>query len=99
MNELKDLIFPLAIGLLLGGVFYGGLWFTVQKALGSKRPWLWTVSSFVIRMGVVVVGVILIGGTDWKRILTIMLGIIIARPIVGQLTKAKGNELETNKKQ
>ena len=99
MNELKDLIFPLAFGLLLGGVFYGGLWLTVKKALGSQRPWLWTLTSFVIRMGIVAAGVVLVGGTDWKRILAIMLGIVFARPIVSQLTKAKGNELETNNDQ
>ena len=99
MNELKDLIFPLAIGLLLGGVFYGGLWFTVNKALSSKRPWLWTVASFVIRMGVVVAGLILVAGPDWKRILAMLLGIVIARPIISQLTGIPKNEPEVNNQQ
>jgi F1F0 ATPase subunit 2 len=38
MNEFSILAVALAAGLLLGAVFFGGLWWTVRKGVSSKRP-------------------------------------------------------------
>jgi len=39
MTEL--LILALAAGLVLGAIFFGGLWWTVRKGVSSKYPALW----------------------------------------------------------
>ena len=41
-----DAIIP---GLVLGGVFFGGLWWTVQKGFASPRPALWFLGSLLLR--------------------------------------------------
>ena len=41
MRELLLLAAASAAGLLLGAIFFGGLWFTVRKGVSSQRPALW----------------------------------------------------------
>jgi len=41
MNELLTLALALVTGLLLGAIFFGGLWWTVRKGVSSKQPALW----------------------------------------------------------
>jgi hypothetical protein len=38
MNETVILVLAGSAGLLLGAIFFGGLWWTVRKGLSSKRP-------------------------------------------------------------
>ena len=45
-----------AVGLVLGAVFFGGLWWTVRKGVASPRPALWFVGSMLLRTGVVLAG-------------------------------------------
>jgi F1F0 ATPase subunit 2 len=40
----------------LGATFFGGLWWTVLHAASSRRPALWLVASFVVRMTVALTG-------------------------------------------
>ncbi len=41
MNETLYMILALIAGLMLGTLFFGGLWFTVKKAVDSKKPAIW----------------------------------------------------------
>ena len=45
------------VGALLGVLFFGGLWITLQKLPMSKRPYLLTLSSVLIRTAAVLVGI------------------------------------------
>ena len=38
-------------GLVLGAIFFGGLWWTVRKGLSSQQPALWFLGSMLLRMG------------------------------------------------
>ena len=38
MNETVTLVSAGVAGLLLGGFFFGGLWWTVRKGVSAKRP-------------------------------------------------------------
>jgi len=83
MNEL--LYEPLALGLagiaglLLGAVFFGGLWWTLRKGLQSPRPGRWLLGSLVLRTGIVLAGFYLVGAGHWERMLACLLGFTIAR--------------------
>ncbi len=83
MNELvtSGLVLGLAVaaGLLLGGLFFGGLWWTVRRGVTSKRPALLFLGSSLLRMALVVVGFYLIAEGDWRRLLAAMVGFVLAR--------------------
>ncbi|MBK5269814.1 MAG: ATP synthase subunit I, partial [Bacteroidia bacterium] len=56
MNEVLYRILVFIAGLVLGTLFFGGLWFTVKKSVASKRPALWIFSSFFLRIGLTLIG-------------------------------------------
>jgi len=85
MNEGLTLALALAAGLLFGGIFFGGLWWTVRKGVTSKRPALLFLGSMLLRTGVVVAGFYVVGEGHWHRLLACLLGFVIARVIVTRL--------------
>jgi F1F0 ATPase subunit 2 len=88
MNEFLSLTVPLAAGLLLGAAFFGGLWWTVIRAVSSKRPALWFLGSKLLRMGVALGGFYLVGGGRWERWLLCLLGFVLARLVTWWLTRS-----------
>jgi F1F0 ATPase subunit 2 len=87
MNELLILAVALTAGLLLGAIFFGGLWWTVRKGLSSKNPALWFLGSMALRMGIVLLGFYFVGRGNWQRLVACLLGFIIARFCVMRLTR------------
>ena len=89
MNELLIQALALAAGLLLGAVFFGGLWWTVRKGVSSRLPALWFPGSLLLRMSLVLVGFYFVGRGDWQRLVACMVGFVIARYFVMRLTRTK----------
>lgn len=87
MNELLSLASALVAGVLLGAIFFGGLWWTVRQGVSSKRVALWFLGSMLLRTCIVLLGFYFILGDDWKRLLAGLLGFIIARLVVTRLTR------------
>ena len=56
MNNFLSLALALVAGILLGAIFFGGLWWTVRKGICSKSPALWFLGSMLLRMGIVLAG-------------------------------------------
>lgn len=73
-------------GLIMGAIFFGGLWWTVRKGVSSKRPALWFLGSFLLRTGVVVAGFYVVSDGDWQRLLACLFGFAVSRFIVTWLT-------------
>lgn len=92
MNEILSLVMALLAGLLLGAIFFGGLWWTVQKGLSSRRPELWFLGSLLLRTSTVVAGFYFVSGGHWGRLLVCLLGFVIVRRIVMQLTRQPAEE-------
>lgn len=88
MNETLALILALMTGVLLGAIFFGGLWWTVRKGLSSKYAALWFFGSLMLRTSIVLAGFYLISLGSWERLLVCLLGFIIARLVVTRLTRA-----------
>jgi F1F0 ATPase subunit 2 len=72
---------------VLGTIFFGSLWWTVRKGVFSKSPALWFLSIMLLRMSLVLAGFYFIGRGDWQRLVSCLLGFIIARFIVMRLTR------------
>ena len=88
MNETLTLVLTLVTGVLLGAMFFGGLWWTVHKGISSQRPAFWFFSSLLLRTSIALAGFYFIARGHWERLLVCLLGFVIARLIVTQLTRA-----------
>jgi F1F0 ATPase subunit 2 len=88
MNETLSLVLALVTGVLLGAMFFGGLWWTVQKGVSSKRPALWFFGSLLLRTSIALAGFYFIARGHWERLLVCLLGFVMARLIVTRLTRA-----------
>ena len=87
MNNFIIPAVALVAGLVLGTIFFGGLWWTVRKGVSSKHPALWFLSSMLVRMSIVLLGFYFVGRGDWQRLVACLVGFIIARFIVMRLTR------------
>ena len=92
MNDPLSLLLSFVAGLLLGVVFYGGLWWTIRKGLSSPRPALLFLGSAVLRMSIVVTGFHFVSSGQWQRLVVCLAGFIIARLAVTWLTRSKQRE-------
>ncbi|MGB3496474.1 MAG: ATP synthase subunit I [Elainellaceae cyanobacterium] len=54
-----SLVFPLTVGLMLGSVYFGGLWMTLTRLPQWRRPFLLIGLSLMVRL------TILLGGGAW----------------------------------
>jgi F1F0 ATPase subunit 2 len=88
MNETVSMILAFVAGIVLGVIFFGGLWLTVKKSMTSKLPALWVLGSFFLRISVTLLGFYFIAGGNWQRLLCCLFGFVIARFIVIHLTKS-----------
>ena len=79
-------------GLLLGAIFFGGLWWTIRRGLSSEHPALWFLGSLLVRTGITVTGFLLVAGGHWERLLACLLGFVMARHVVAWLTRAPTGE-------
>ena len=85
MNEWLTLALTSMAGLLLGAIFFGGLWWTVRLGVASRRPALLFLGSLLLRTVVVVAGFYFVGDGHWQRLLACLFGFVIARIIVTRL--------------
>ena len=86
MNEIVWLLPSLVAGILLGVIFFAGLWWTVQKGLVSAHPALWFLGSLLIRTTLTVAGFYLVAAGSWQKLVACLLGFLLIRLI---LTRVK----------
>jgi F1F0 ATPase subunit 2 len=82
MNETPTLVLAWLAGVALGALFFGGLWWTVRRALASPQPAVWFLGSLVARMTVALAGFYFVSGGAWPRALLCLLGFVMARQLV-----------------
>jgi F1F0 ATPase subunit 2 len=82
MNEMLLLLPAFLTGIILGIIFFGGLWWTVQKGLTSSSPALWFICSLLIRTSITVTGFYWIAAGSWEKLLACLCGFLIPRFIV-----------------
>ena len=87
MSELPALMLACTAGAVLGAIFFGGLWWTVQKSVTFQRPALCLFGSLILRMSIALAGFYLIGHAHWERLMACLLGFLAARLIVTWRTR------------
>ena len=87
MNEPLTLSLAWLVGLGIGAIFFGGLWWTVRRGVSSRHPALLFLGSMLLRMGIALAGFYLVSGRDWERLVVCLLGFIVARLVVTRWTR------------
>lgn len=77
------------IGIILGSLYFGGLYLTVQRIYKSKHPSLLMSLSLFLRLGGLVVAFFYISKSGYVDILIALVGIILARFIMIYIIKGK----------
>jgi F1F0 ATPase subunit 2 len=91
MTDWITLTLALVAGLLLGAMFFGGLWWTVRRAVSSRNPALWFSGSTVVRTALALAGFYEVGNHHWQRLLMCLFGFVAARLILIWLTGPVGS--------
>jgi F1F0 ATPase subunit 2 len=87
MNETAILVTAPLAGVLLGTLFYGGLWWTVLRSVSSKTLSARLAGSFLLRAMISVCGFYFVSHGEWRRLLACLLGFTVSRVAVTRLTR------------
>ena len=88
MPDLLGLTASTFAGVALGALFFGGLWWTVQRGLTSRWPASLFLGSVLARMGVTLGGFWLVSAGQWPRLVACVLGFTAARLLAAWLMSA-----------
>ena len=87
VSETLVWVAALLAGAMLGGVFFGGLWWTVRRGALSPTPARWFLGSAVLRTAIVLAGFYVVGAGQPVRLGLCLLGFVLARTIVIRVTR------------
>ena len=78
-------------GLPLGVFYFGGLWWTICRAVASNSPAVWFLGSLLFRTIVLMAAFYWVSQGDWRRVLSCLLGFLVARTAIQRLrSRPKG---------
>jgi F1F0 ATPase subunit 2 len=89
MNTAEIITLSLAVlaGVLIGAIFFGGLWWTVLYGLKVKRPALLFILSLTARFALALIGFYLVAGGHLERLVACLVGFIVSRVVIGRLMR------------
>ena len=87
MSDLGPIIGAFVIGMLLGALFFGGLWWTVRRGLTAANPALWFGVSALSRMALALSGLYYVARAGWPSLVASLCGLLIARVTATRLTR------------
>lgn len=88
-NWILDWVGALLVGAALGAVFFGGLWWTVQRGAASQTPARWFLGSLILRTTIVLAGFHVVGAGQPVLLGLCLLGFLVARAIVLRSTRPR----------
>jgi F1F0 ATPase subunit 2 len=91
MNEAVSLMLAMVVGISLGAMFFGGLWWTVRKSFSSRQPGLWFLSSLLLRTCLVLAGFYFVARGRWESLPVCLVGFLAARVITTRFVRAEAS--------
>jgi F1F0 ATPase subunit 2 len=88
MTEVLGMVTALAGGALLGLLYFGGLWVTVQRLASTRLPGALALTSFVVRTAVVVAGLAMLMAGDARRLAMAVIGLLAVRVLAVRRARA-----------
>ena len=96
-SDVLMLILVFAAGVLLGLIFFGGLWWTILRGVESPRPALWFFGGFLLRMVFLLAAFYYLSGGNWIRLILLGAGVLLSRGLVLRWTKSTGKKSSPEK--
>lgn len=95
ISELPSIVAAVCAGLLLGGLYFGGLWWTVRRMPLARHPLNLYFGSLIARLAILLAafyGVLTYAG--WPQLLASLLGFVAARlPLVRLMGRAPSSDI------
>jgi len=88
MSPLAEMAACLVLGVAMGIVHFGGLWWTVNRGLQAANPAAWFVTSMVLRMALLLGCFRLILHGGWESIAACACGVLLARGAITRIVRA-----------
>ena len=85
-HEIAALTLAFFTGVAIGTAFFGGLWWTVSKAVRRAAALLF-LASFLLRTTFVLIAFYLVGAGQPERLLACLLGFMLGRLLIVRLTR------------
>ena len=82
MDDILHMGYSFIAGLIIGAIFFFGLWITVKKIARAKMPALIFMVSLFCRISVALIGFYFISMGSWKKMLICLLGFVTARWLI-----------------
>lgn len=79
---IASVVLSFAAGMLVGGLYFAGLWVTVSRLPDARRPMLLLAGSTVVRLALLLGAIYLIMDGRWERLVACVLGILVARTAI-----------------
>ena len=79
ISQVAELLVVACAGIVLGCLYYGGLWLTVNRILHWRQPALGILGSLLLRLTLVAIGLYLLADGDWRRYMAALPGLLLAR--------------------
>jgi F1F0 ATPase subunit 2 len=86
MTRLPVLLLDFAAGVLIGVIFYGGLWWTVRR-IQAHATGLWLAGSFLVRSTIALAGFYVVARANGYAATACLSGFIVARFLVTHVTR------------
>ncbi len=87
MSDVGQIGLSALFGVLLGMVFFGGLFWTVQRGLQSQRPALTFVVSYFVRIFFVAICFWWMASHQWGSLPTCLCALVATRSVFTRLTR------------
>lgn len=108
LEQVVPVVLACAAGLVLGLVYFGGLWLTIRQMPRSRHPVALFLASLILRSVIAVTGFFLIMGNHWERAIACLVGFMLVRliltshlrpdrmvpPVASDLTHESGRQTE-----
>lgn len=88
-----------AIGALLGFLFFAGLWLTIQKGIDSAHPGIWFALSLLLRLGLVVLGFVWAARQGWQNLIAALAGFIVVRSVLSGRARHQVDAIKQKKEE
>lgn len=82
MNLFLSIALSVLAGMLLGGLYFWGLWFTVNKVNAKQKGKGFIFISFLLRIAVLLFAFYLIMQGNAIRLISMLVGFLISRQII-----------------